>query len=210
MYERIIDKVTLSGTVLSKPVLDYEKNGEKFYQMELSISRLSGTADIIPVQFSERRADPSLLYAGNYVKVKGEFRSFNIKVAGEEKTHLRLIVLADMLYLSEDMEQDKNEVELDGHLFKTPYFRKVGVKETPIADLAIAVNHEDGTSSYIPCICWNATAIYAQRNFQVGTHVHLNGRIQSRKFNKLLPDGTVLFKTVYEVSIHTVLEEKEK
>ena len=94
--------------------------------------------------------------------------------------------------------------------FKTPYFRQVGVKETPIADLAIAVNHEDGTSSYIPCICWNATAIYAQRNFQVGTHVHLNGRIQSRKFNKLLPDGTVLFKTVYEVSIHTVLEEKEK
>ncbi len=74
MYERIIDKVTLSGTVLSKPVLDYEKNGEKFYQMELSISRLSGTADIIPVQFSERRADPSLLYAGNYVEVKGEFR----------------------------------------------------------------------------------------------------------------------------------------
>ena len=76
--------------------------------------------------------------------------------------------------------------------------------------ISIAVNHEDGTSSYIPCICWNATAIYAQRNFQVGTHVHLNGRIQSRKFNKLLPDGTVLFKTVYEVSIHTVLEEKEK
>lgn len=27
---RIIDKVTLSGTVLSKPVLDYEKNGENF------------------------------------------------------------------------------------------------------------------------------------------------------------------------------------
>ena len=38
MYERIIDKVTLSGTILSKPVLDYEENGEKFYQMELSIS----------------------------------------------------------------------------------------------------------------------------------------------------------------------------
>ena len=48
-----------------------------------------------------------------------------------------------------------------------------------IADLLLAVNRPYGKSDYIPCICWGSNARYAS-GFDVGEHVRILGRIQSR------------------------------
>ena len=52
-----------------------------------------------------------------------------------------------------------------------------------IADMLIAVNQPYGKSDYIPCICWGRNARFAA-GFEVGGHVQIWGRIQSREYVK--------------------------
>ncbi len=42
------------------------------------------------------------------------------------------------------------------------------------------------------------------REIPVGTKVYVNGRVQSRVYQKVLPDGTTEERTAYEVSINRV------
>lgn len=69
-----------------------------------------------------------------------------------------------------------------------------------IADLLLAVNRAYGKSDYIPCICWGRNARFAGQ-IQVGSHVQVWGRIQSRSYQKKLEDDQLLQKTAYEVSV---------
>lgn len=64
----------------------------------------------------------------------------------------------------------------------------------------LAVNRAYGKSDYIPCITWGRTARFAS-HLKVGDKVTLLGRFQSRAYQKQLPDGTVIGKTAYEVSV---------
>lgn len=69
-----------------------------------------------------------------------------------------------------------------------------------IADLLIAVNRPYGKSDYIPCICWGRNARYASA-FQVGGHVLIWGRIQSREYMKKISENETEKRTAYEVSV---------
>jgi single-stranded DNA-binding protein len=64
----------------------------------------------------------------------------------------------------------------------------------------LAVNRAYGKSDYIPCITWGRTARFAS-HLQVGDHAQVQGRFQSRAYQKQLADGTILNKTAYEVSV---------
>jgi len=64
----------------------------------------------------------------------------------------------------------------------------------------LAVNRSYGKSDYIPCITWGRTARYAA-GLKTGDKVQLVGRFQSRNYQKQLPDGTVITKVAYEVSV---------
>ena len=57
-----------------------------------------------------------------------------------------------------------------------------------------------GKSDYIPCICWGRNARYAS-NFDVGEHVRILGRIQSREYVKKLSETETETRTAYEVSV---------
>ena len=59
------NKVFLSGEVVSKPIFSHEVYGEGFYELNLSVQRLSDHNDIIPITVSER-----LLGNGDLMKAK--------------------------------------------------------------------------------------------------------------------------------------------
>ena len=67
-----------------------------------------------------------------------------------------------------------------------------------ICDLILAVNRRYGRSDYLPCICWGLKAREAAL-WEVGTHLALEGRIQSRRYTKLTENGSEE-RTAYEIS----------
>ncbi|HBD86122.1 MAG TPA: single-stranded DNA-binding protein, partial [Clostridiales bacterium] len=68
-----------------------------------------------------------------------------------------------------------------------------------ICDLMLAVGRRCGRSDYLPCICWGIRAHEAGL-WQVGDKVALQGRMQSRRYIKLI-DGAAIEKTAFEVSV---------
>ena len=66
--------------------------------------------------------------------------------------------------------------------------------------MMLAVNRAYGKSDYIPCITWGRSARFAAK-LSVGDKITLTGRLQSRAYQKQMPDGTVVEKTAYEVSV---------
>lgn len=95
-----------------------------------------------------------------------------------------------------------NSIYLDGYICKPPVYRMTPLGRE-IADLLMAVNRPYGKSDYLPCICWGRNARFAGK-FEVGTHIHLWGRIQSRTYQKRLEDDVVEKRTAYEISVNKI------
>ena len=72
-------------------------------------------------------------------------------------------------------------------------------------EILLAANRPYGKSDYIPCIIWGRNARFAS-GFEIGTHLRINGRIQSREYTKCYPDGTEETRIAYEVSVSRVEE----
>ena len=52
-YEQMSNnKLQLTGTILQDPVYSHEVCGEEFYESKLSVPRLSGQEDLIPITVS--------------------------------------------------------------------------------------------------------------------------------------------------------------
>ena len=106
----------------------------------------------------------------------------------------------DVYSVDEELDGAKtNSIFLDGYICKLPVYRKTPLGRE-IADLLLAVNRPYGKSDYIPCICWGRNARYASA-FEVGEHVQIIGRIQSRTYIKKLSDTLTEERTAYEVSV---------
>lgn len=206
MSERIIEnnRVTISGEIISEFEFSHEVYGEKFYTVCLSIERMSGTVDIIPVMVSNRIIDVNCNWKNQFVLVKGQFRSFDKHE--EENTRLLLSVFARKFEVWEDdgetRPNDENSIFLDGYICKKPNYRKTPIGRE-IADVLLAVNRPYGKSDYIPCICWGRNARFAEQ-LEVGTRIAIEGRIQSREYQKHISDTKTETRTAYEVSISRV------
>ena len=70
------NKVYLQGQVLDQPVYSHEVLNEGFYTLNISIPRLSGQSDIIPITISERLLKNANMEVGQTVAFKGQFRSY--------------------------------------------------------------------------------------------------------------------------------------
>ena len=209
--------LTLVGKVTGEKKFSHEIYGERFYIFNLSIPRLSGNSDIIPITVSERLIKEDTLQEGNKLLIKGQFRSYNSYE--NEKNRLILTVFAkDIMEVEENEEEENdivrkdivtNEVVLVGYICKKPIYRQTPFGRE-IADLLLAVNRAYNKSDYIPCIAWGRNARFCQ-NLEVGTQVKVVGRVQSRAYEKKHEDGSVETRVAYEVSIGSleVLEEKE-
>ena len=98
-----------------------------------------------------------------------------------------------------DSAENPNIIHLTGAICKPPSFRTTPFGRE-IADLMLAVNRAFGKSDYIPCIAWGRTARYAA-GLSVGDRLEVQGRFQSREYQKQMPDGTVMNRMAYEVSL---------
>ena len=208
--------LTLVGKVTGEKKFSHEIYGERFYIFNLSIPRLSGNADIIPITVSERLIKEDTLQEGKKLLIKGQFRSYNSYE--NEKNRLILTVFAkDVMEVEEDEEESDivrkdiitNEVVLVGYICKKPIYRQTPFGRE-ISDLLLAVNRAYNKSDYIPCIAWGRNARFCQ-NLEVGSQVKVVGRVQSRTYEKKHEDGTVENRVAYEVSIGSleVIEEKD-
>ena len=207
--------IILVGKVTSEKKFSHEIYGEKFYIFDLSVPRLSGNSDIIPITISERLMVDGDLPVGTKITVEGQFRSYNSY--GEGKNKLVLTVFAKNVKLLEDQENEvearkdfiSNEVTLIGYICKKPIYRQTPFGRE-IADILLAVNRAYSKSDYIPCIAWGRTARFCE-NMEVGTEVKVVGRVQSRQYEKKYEDGTVETKVAYEVSVGSleVIEKKD-
>lgn len=203
-YEQMQNnQVYLSGQIASAPEFSHEIMGEKFYDTTVSVERLSGQSDVIPITVSDRLMEGQNFEIGNLIGLIGQFRSYNKVVDGKSKLVLRVFVRE----LCECDENAPNVIELEGYVCKQPVYRTTPFKRE-IADLLIAVNRAYNKSDYIPAIAWGRNARYAS-TFDVGDKIHLVGRIQSRIYQKSLDDGTIEERVAYEVSITRFEQEKE-
>lgn len=210
MADKIIEnnQVQIMGEIVSQFTFSHQVFGEGFYLVDVCVKRLSESEDIIPVMISERLVDVTQDYEGEYILVTGQFRSYNRHE--EKKNRLVLSVFArEITFVEEEDDSVKsNQIYLDGYICKPPVYRKTPLGRE-IADLLIAVNRPYGKSDYIPCICWGRNARYC-RDLEISQFMSVNGRLQSREYQKRIDTETVETRIAYEVSTAKLCLEQEE
>ena len=194
------NQVTIAGEVVSEFTFSHEVYGEHFYIVNIAVCRLSNSYDVIPVMVSERLIDVTSDYRGCVLQVSGQFRSYNRHEENRNRLVLSVFAREAVLASQEDEdEQNPNHIFLDGYVCKHPVYRKTPLGRE-IADVLLAVNRPYGKSDYIPCICWGRNARFADK-FEVGSHIQIWGRIQSREYQKKIAEVQYEKRVAYEVSV---------
>ena len=186
MSEKVMEnnRVTVIGTIVSDFTFSHAVFGEGFYLVDLSVSRLSEQADVIPLMVSERLMDVTRDYRGCTIEADGQFRSYN-RHEGVKNRLVLSVFVREVQFLEEFTDYTKtNQIFLDGYICKEPIYRKTPLGRE-IADLLVAVNRPYGKSDYI----------------EVGTRVRIWGRVQSREYTKKLSETECEKRTAYEVSV---------
>lgn len=195
----INNKVQIAGEVVSEPKFSHEIYGENFYEFDVKVNRLSNSFDTIPVTVSDRLLNGKELSVGKFIEGIGQYRSYN-KLDGE-KSRLLLTIFLREFEVKETIEQT-NSIQIVGYVCKEPIYRTTPFNRE-ICDVLLAVNRNYGKSDYIPCIAWGRNARFV-KNFKVGDKVRVEGRIQSREYQKKVENEETLTKTAYEVSLSKI------
>lgn len=186
---------TVAGMVATEPKR-YDCCGELFYAFDLSVRRMSGAEDLIPVNMPVVLCDE--LNFGDRISLVGQVRTYNRVVDGKSRLFVVFFALE-----TADYTDYINEIELTGFFCKPPVHRTTPLGRD-ICDAQIAVNRDRQKSDYIPLIIWGRTARLISR-LDVGAHVDVKGRLQSRVYQKQTEQG-VIEKTAYEVSVNRIEE----
>ena len=187
------NQILLEGIPLSAPELSHENHGTRFYRFLLEVPRLSGTPDVLPILLPE-----SLRHQVSEnipIRIRGQLRSFNNRSGVGNK--LVLTVYSQEFLPAQN--ESCNLVSLAGSLCKPPVFRRTPLGRS-ICDLMLAVPRHYGRADYLPVIAWGQLAIQASQ-LQIGESLDLEGRFQSRTYQKTLADGCLEQRTAYEVSM---------
>ena len=179
---------------------DHQVMGEMFYTCVLKVDRLSGVPDYLPLTVSERLLDEEVR-PGAAISIDGQVRTYNRMVEGVG----RLVVTVFVQHLTVG--------ELTKTIIRWSFMARYGqpiFRTTPfgreICDMMLAVNRSFGKSDYIPSITWGRTARHVSQ-LKVGCKLHIKGRLQSRQYEKQLPDGTTQTRQVYEISVFWLEDE---
>ena len=198
------NRITLAGIIDGDIEYSHELYNEKFYKFYFSVSRKSGTVDTLKCIVSKWIVRK--LKESEQFEIVGEVRTRNYDDDnGKRCTEVYVFVNEILEYPGEDM----NHVDIDGYICKSPIYR-----ETPlgrkICDLLVASNRLCNKSDYLPCISWGRNAI-SSSILEVGEHVSVSGRLQSRIYTKKLNETEFEERVAYEVSTESVkvINEKE-
>ncbi|MBO5223323.1 MAG: single-stranded DNA-binding protein [Clostridia bacterium] len=203
------NKVFIMGEVVSEPVFSHEMYGESFYEFNVSVKRLSGQNDTVPVTASERLFGKEKLKVGDKVAINGQFRSYNKLVDNKSKLMLTVFVKDFLPY--DENAQNPNDAQLTGYVCKPPVYRTTPFNRE-ICDVLLAINRSYKKSDYIPCIAWGRNARFSQ-DLEVGCQITVSGRIQSREYTKKIGEISET-RVAYELSISKIVcvgkEENEE
>ena len=131
--------------------------------------------------------------AGEMIAVTGQVRSHNYR--SEDGRHLLIFVFATSV-IAEDGEPI-NEVYVEGPLCREPTYRRTPLGRE-ICDAMLAVPRAFHRADYLPCILWGRIAQDISR-CHTRDVVGIHGRLQSRTYTKVTPDGAE-DRTAYEIS----------
>ena len=187
----------LLGIIVSDMGVSHRTYGEEFYRFQLSCRRKSGYEDVINVIVSDRLLFDCPLCVGDRVSLRGQVRTYNSIENG--KSRLNVVVFAKEIWFAQEDDTQDNRIYLEGFICREPV-KRTSPLGRQICDLMVAVNRRYNKSDYIPCIAWGRNAGYGG-SLEVGTKIAIEGRIQSREYNKKDEEGNVTVKTAYEVSI---------
>lgn len=195
--------VLLKGKIKELPTYSHTVMGEGFFEMFVEVERLSEEVDILPVTISERLIENFKI--GDEIGIVGQFRSYNKLENGRSK--LMLTIFVKELVNPKDMSEI-NQIYLIGYICKEPIYRTTPFGRE-ICDMLLAVNRAYNKSDYLPCISWGRNARFV-RDLEVGEKLEVQGRIQSRRYQKHKDDGTVESKVAYEISLSSVVLAHEQ
>ena len=196
------NQILLRGRLEGPPRTSHVNHGVLYYILPLEVCRLSGASDHLNVIASGSQVDSLEPKEDDILTVTGEVRTYNNR-SGQGN---RLVVSVFARLIEREEGEDENKLELSGTLCKPPNLRITPLGRT-ICDMILAVNRRYGRADYLPCIAWGSLA-HQCGDMEVGDHLHLLGRLQSRVYNKNLGDHTEE-RTAFEVSIMSLLPEEE-
>ena len=192
------NKIVLRGEAAGEPAFSHRNHGVDYYLLPLRVPRLSGTDDVLNVVTAD--PDPAVWAQGRWVSLQGEVRSYNNRTGTGSK--LVITVLARSAQ-AEELEEGENRLVLAGALCRRPTARRTPLGRE-ICDLLLAVNRPYGRADYLPCIAWGSLAAHCGA-LEVGDKLRLEGRLQSRRYHKLI-DGEQVERTAFEISIMNLLD----
>ena len=196
--DEVVNLVRLCGTAADEPVFSHESRSIRFYSFPLTVRRLSGAADTVNIIARESLLSGLSLKPGARLAGSGELRAVNNKSGGGAK----LVITVFARLLEPGDADDENSVELCGTVCKQPILRRTPLGRE-ICDVILAVPRRYSRSDYIPVICWGAQA-RDTAPCPVGTRLCVRGRIQSRRYTKLL-DGVPMERTAFELSVNELM-----
>lgn len=195
------NKVYLQGVVASEPNFSHAVKDEEFYTFNLSVRRLSGQCDILPIIVYKKMLDS--IKVGENLALRGQFRSFNKLEQDKRKLVLSVFVKEICKF---DENANPNVIELNGFVCKPVIYRTTPFSRE-ICDVLLAVNRNFNKSDYIPCIAWGNNA-HILSDLSVPSKLKIVGRIQSREYMKVVENNSApITKTAYEVSISKLVNE---
>ena len=196
------NNVIIKGKINKLPTYSHTVMGEGFFEMFVEVQRLSNETDILPVTISERLIED--FSVGQEIGILGQFRSYN--KLGDGKSKLMLTIFVKELINPEEINEI-NQICLIGYICKEPIYRTTPFGRE-ICDVLLAVNRAYNKSDYLPCIAWGRNARFV-RDLGVGEKLEMQGRIQSRKYQKKLDDGSFESRVAYEISVSSVMIARE-
>ena len=194
--EQTVNQIVLRGQLQELPRFSHENHGKRFFRFQLSVPRLSGNVDSLPVIVDERILNQMDLSGGEMLTVTGQIRSHNVRSEGIR--HLMIFVFATGI--TAENGDPVNEVILEGPLCKDPTYRRTPLGRE-ICDIMLAVPRAFQRADYLPCILWGRTAQEVSA-CRTRDRIRICGRLQSRVYTKMTEDGP-LERTAYEISALT-------
>ncbi len=192
------NNVLIKGKIAKLPVYSHTVMGEGFFEMYVEVKRLSNETDLLPVTISERLIEGFKI--GDEIGISGQFRSYN-KLEGE-KSKLMLTIFVKELINPEEISA-VNQICMIGYICKEPIYRTTPFGRE-ICDVLLAVNRAYNKSDYLPCIAWGRNARFV-KDLGVGEKLELQGRIQSRKYQKKISETETETRVAYEISLSSVV-----
>lgn len=194
--EHTVNVITVRGSLLELPAFSHSNHGRRFCRFVLEIPRLSGAVDQLPVIAEEStilELDP---FAGEMITVTGQIRSHNMRVDGIRR--LMIFVFAETVTVEDG--DPINDVCIEGPICREPVYRRTPLGRE-ICDVMLAVPRAFHRADYLPGILWGRTAKELS-DCPVGQTIRICGRLQSRIYTKLTPEGPI-DRVAYEVSALT-------